>query len=464
MNWLKCLNIIVLLSSISCIHAQDNTEYVIAGFAVEGNKTTKEWLILRECGYLKGETIPPNEMEKTLSNLKDNITNLQLFSTVSVTPVPLPGGKVLILIDVAERWYLYPLPVVQLAEPNFNVWWRNKKDSRTNYGMKFRQYNFRGRNERLAASFKLGYSREFKLEWSTPYLIRDKNWGIGVAARYKEGEEITTGTFDNVREFYRGTDARTRIEERYSLAATNRPNIFLQHSFHLFYENVQVTDSVRILHPDHLTYGNARMRHLGLSYNMSLTRLDRKGYPRRGHALSFSVTKTGLGVVSDGADILVMRGNARKFFTLSKRWNTGHSVSVRSTHYNYLPYYSQRGLGYGGNSVRSYEFYIQDGQHYVLARNNLAFNLLPEKILPNLGLLENTFPEVGMAIFVNLIADVGYVKDRLYAKNNPLNNELLLGTGLGLDLVTNYDIVFRAEYTVNKLGEHGFFLHYRRSI
>ena len=42
----------------------------------------------------------------------------------------------------------------------------------------------------------------------------------------------------------------------------------------------------------------------------------------------------------------------------------------------------------------------------------------------------------------------------------PHSNEFLYGYGLGIDFVTYYDIVFRVEFSANKFGETGLFLHF----
>jgi hypothetical protein len=46
----------------------------------------------------------------------------------------------------------------------------------------------------------------------------------------------------------------------------------------------------------------------------------------------------------------------------------------------------------------------------------------------------------------------------VYEQGNPLANRLLMGAGAGLHMVTFYDFVFRAEYTVNREGNRGFYL------
>jgi len=53
---------------------------------------------------------------------------------------------------------------------------------------------------------------------------------------------------------------------------------------------------------------------------------------------------------------------------------------------------------------------------------------------------------------------VGYSYSPTY-KGNLFNNQLMHTWGVGLDVVSIYDFVFRFEYSVNQLGENGLYLH-----
>jgi hypothetical protein len=79
-------------------------------------------------------------------------------------------------------------------------------------------------------------------------------------------------------------------------------------------------------------------------------------------------------------------------------------------------------------------------------------------------LKNNFFSTFHFAFYLNAFFDVGYVEDDIYNMQNPLANSILNGYGIGLDLVTIYDYVFRMELTRNDLGETGFFLHFRQPI
>ena len=151
------LLIITLTLNLGLI-AQDSLSYVIDEFLIEGNRRTKDWIVIKECGFRLGDTV---SLKQLTDELKTNVLNQQLFTQVDVSPVTLTDKKVLVLITVSERWFIYPAPILELVEPNFNVWWRNRKDSRTNYGFRVDDHNFRSRNERFSVIFKFGYTRQF---------------------------------------------------------------------------------------------------------------------------------------------------------------------------------------------------------------------------------------------------------------------------------------------------------------
>jgi len=437
---------------------------VIRDYVVDGNKRTKNWLIISQTGYQVGDTLATDKLEEIADEIEVNVGNLQLFARVTVTPVPLPHGGLTMLIEVRERWYIYPAPVIKLAEPNLNVWWENRRNSRTNYGFKLRHYNFRGRKEKLSLIFKFGYTRDIDIKYESPFLIRDSKWGASLTARFKEAEEITVGTVDNERIFYQGNQKDTQTERGLSLGTSYRPNLYNQHDFAIGYADVRMADSLFIQYPEQLIADRSHMQGLELYYRFSDSRVDRRGYPLDGQQSYISAKKYGIGVFANSPDVLEIKAQYKRYIPLGNHWYSQHALSAKSSIYSGLPYYLQEGLGYQESSVRSYEYYIMDGQHYMLLRNNLKYGLLKDTQVPMFQPIRRYFPDVSFAMYLNLIADFGYVWDDLYARENALNNSLLMGTGLGLDIVTNYDVMLRAEFTVNRLGEPGFYMHFRKSI
>ena len=64
------------------------------------------------------------------------------------------------------------------------------------------------------------------------------------------------------------------------------------------------------------------------------------------------------------------------------------------------------------------------------------------------------------AFYLKSYFDIGYASNtQNYEGNQFLADKLLFGGGLGLDIVTMYDIVVRLEYSWNSIGDNGFFFH-----
>jgi hypothetical protein len=74
------------------------------------------------------------------------------------------------------------------------------------------------------------------------------------------------------------------------------------------------------------------------------------------------------------------------------------------------------------------------------------------------------FATIPYAFYINLYGDAAYAQDTQFSRYNPLTNSWLLGYGAGIDFVTYYDLVFRLEYSINRFGESGYFLHFTAPI
>ncbi len=114
--------------------------------------------------------------------------------------------------------------------------------------------------------------------------------------------------------------------------------------------------------------------------------------------------------------------------------------------------------------LRGYEYYVIDGQRFILLKTNLKFRLLAERVVHASFIPLNKFNVIPFAFYMNLYGDAGYVRDRQFSELNPLVNNWQYSGGAGIDFVTYYDLVFRLEFSVNKLGESGFFLHFTAPI
>jgi len=77
------------------------------------------------------------------------------------------------------------------------------------------------------------------------------------------------------------------------------------------------------------------------------------------------------------------------------------------------------------------------------------------------------FNKIPVSVYLNAYTDLAYTVDNsdvstLY--NNTFVNTFLFSYGVGIDFVTYYDKVIRVDFSVNKYGEYGVFLHLKAPI
>jgi hypothetical protein len=89
------------------------------------------------------------------------VENTRLFNEVTVSLIGFRGFVADIQITVKERWYIFPLPYIRPVDRNFTAWAETGYSlSRFDYGLKYSQYNFTGRNDNLRVWLITGFSRQ----------------------------------------------------------------------------------------------------------------------------------------------------------------------------------------------------------------------------------------------------------------------------------------------------------------
>jgi len=195
------------------------------------------------------------------------------------------------------------------------------------------------------------------------------------------------------------------------------------------------------------------------TYNFESDYRDIKVYPLRGYYYNFMIQQ--LGFFQKDLNITYLKASYRKFWKLSDPFYLEAGVDGRlSSTYTKQPFFLQSALGYGNDYVRGYELYVINGQSFGLLKAELKWQIFPPKVFYVPFIPSDKFNSVPIALYLTAFGDLGYVQDNLYGYGNPLTNSLLPGAGIGLDYVSFYNIVWRFEYSINKLGERGFYLHF----
>jgi hypothetical protein len=144
---------------------------------------------------------------------------------------------------------------------------------------------------------------------------------------------------------------------------------------------------------------------------------------------------------------------------ISNRLFIGSSFKAKVSSDDYQPYFAQKGLGFY-DYVRTYEYYVVDGQHYWLSKTAIKYELIGKTNFDIPYLKMSQFKKAHYSLYLSVFSDLGYVIDKQNNENNDLTNQLLFGRGISLDYVTYYDKMLRIEFGINRLGEKGIFLHF----
>jgi hypothetical protein len=118
-------------------------------------------------------------------------------------------------------------------------------------------------------------------------------------------------------------------------------------------------------------------------------------------------------------------------------------------------------MGYLQDYVRGYEYYVIDGQHFGILRNEVKYCLFKKRFDTGMG---DRIDDLPLNVYIKAYYDCGFVKDDFWYKNNPLNNTYLQGYGVGIDVSTFYDMVARYELTRNALGETKIYIALKANI
>lgn len=454
--------LLILLFVSAALHAVPQGQHGdvrVLGVAISGNTTTKARIILREMVVYEGDSLSHAQLYERLERSRQNLMNTGLFNTVSVLPLYLDQRNVMVEVTVNERWYIWPALIFDLADPNFNTWWLTRDLDRVNYGLYLYKYNFRGRNETAYIKAQFGYTRQFALRYKVPNLTRDQRWGISVGGSYEEQAEITTGTVGNVRTLINNRTGSNRDQWKADVEMTLRRSHDIRHSWRLNYTQAEARDTIIHSAIDYFDGPATATRYLTLGYTFVWDHRDARAFPRRGHYQEVRVDRLGLGVLDLAAPgITTVYATSKRWLHLHEKWTLG--ISLRGKHsFGTPPYFVQEGLGYG-HTVRGYEYYVIDGEHFAMGRLNVIFQLIKPRTYRVEHIPLEAFRTFYIALYLNLYSDAGRVWDSRYQAMNPLANRWINGNGVGLDLVTSYDQVLRGEYSLNAEGEHGFFLHF----
>ncbi len=436
-------------------------DFVVGKIIFQGNNQTKPQVILRELLFDEGDSIKVSAWAEIRQQSAKNLFNTSLFNFVEIKVQDIHNGQGDILIKLTERWYIWPIPVLEIDERNFNTWLETKDISRVSAGIFLTHNNFRGRREELKILVMGGYNQKFGVSYSAPYVNRKKTIGLGFQSIYTLRHEVNFITEFDKQQYLKLNDKPIQTDLLSSAHISYRPNYYFTAFLQLRYRHFEFADSLINMNPNYSPGGRELLQYFGAYTKLKYDRRDYQSYPLDGYYVDLEAHKYGMGFFDNGLDIFKLQTTIRVYWNLSPRWYYAAGfVANYSFGMDKQPYLFNRALGYGRDYVRTYQYYVVDGDDFGLFKTNLKFALVPPKKVKLNFIRSEKFNTIPYAFYLNLYFDAGYVDAPYSSTTNKLPNQYIYGSGLGLDFVTYYDAVARFEFGVNHMGEIGWFISF----
>ena len=467
-----CSVIVLLLLSAECGWAQlgvpplpDDSLVTVDKILVLGNRVTKLRIILRELSVQGDTTLTFGDLRAAIVRDQQKLFNTRLFLSATIEVLPVEGSYVDLIVRVSERWYTVPAPFFQLADRNFNVWFtsQHRDWSRVVYGLRFIRYNFRGLNQRLYLLTQFGFSQQFAARYLIPYVDRAQKNGVEFAVSYLNTPNVNYLTRDHRLLFTDDLEVGKRSVVGL-IGWRHRPTFYNTHSVDLKFTYRQVADTIAQLNPAYFLEGRSQQRYFSVAYRFVRDLRDYQGFPLSGSYSEAEVEKLGIGLLNE-VNLLRLSATYARYFDLGRGFFAASSVRGYLSTPRRQPYANFIGLGYNTIWLRGYELDAIEGQHYLIQQNTLRKRLFSHKFDISAVMPFPQFSTVPLAVYLNTYYDHGYLRNSIrYEQSNRLSNRYLMGFGLGLDVVTFYDFVFRVEHSWRTDGNRGFYFHVRSAF
>jgi outer membrane protein assembly factor BamA len=437
----------------------DSTQITISNIFIGGNKKTKEKIIIRELLFKKGDTIYQEYLETLIEKSKENLLNTSLFNYITINTLEEDENKIGIYILVEERWYLWPYLIFEQADRNLSAFLYNQDWSRINYGMLLIKNNFRGRGETVKLKFRLGYKEQFQIGYEVPYIGKSRQHGLSTEFNWFRQHEVAYNTQNDKLIYYKDYNNYVSKMHNSRLTYQYRNKHYLRHNLSVSYSFNDVHDTIIELNKNYLGTQSSQTQYIGLHYNLSIDKRNYKHYPLKGYNVEITFSQNGLNLLpNEMKGIWEIESQGYKYWEIIDRWYTGVGTFGKISSNTKQPFFIEEALGYK-NFLRSFEYNVIDGQNLITGRTFIKYAIIPLQVRHFEGWNWTKFNKIHYSLFLNTFIDAGYVYDIMPALTNELPNTFLASAGIGIDLVAYYDQIIRLEYSMNRFGGSGLFIH-----
>ena len=401
----------------------------VKAITIEGNEKTKDYVILREMSTKVGDSLS----SQLLTQDQNRIYSLRLFNRVVVSSETM-GDSATVFVDVNERWYWFPYPILGFRYRDFKKFY---------YGAGFTHQNFRGRNEKLYISFALGYDRWVYFRYQNPKLTDDDDIFLGVDASLGRMPNLNVQSSAYTQYFY---DGSVSIGKRFGLYQTVLTTIG--------FEIQQVSDPSfgRTLSGS----GKDQYAYVGLNYTYDTRNI--KEYATQGTYVGLGYNKSGFG--ESQVNLATYAYDLRQFIAITQDWSLGIRTFGSLTGGGLIPIYRHVYYGYS-ERLRGYFNDVVEAEDIMGGNLELRVAILEPRYIRSSFIPVPEFSVLRYGLYAGVFADGGKV---WYRTQSFPGNDWRSGYGAGLHFLLPYSLVVRTEYALNNLGRGQVFIDLEASF
>ncbi|RCK75819.1 MAG: hypothetical protein IGBAC_1094 [Ignavibacteriae bacterium] len=408
------------------INQNQATIGVVDSIIIIGNNKTKAFVLLQEIKITTGDTLTQALIEDT----KNRLYNLQLFNSVDIFTYPKENKHYDVIIQVSERWFIYPIPIFGIKDHNWKKLY---------FGLGLLNTNFRGMNEKTFLFGTLGYEPSLQLFYRTPNLKIIKGGFLEFTLSLLKAENRSINVPYLTKNF-------NIVNYNTHLTLGKRLNLHQDIWINIGYQLLKVDKefSRATLNPS----GIDNLPIFGIGYKYD-TR-DLNDFTMRGTFFSYQLNKYGL--FQENINYAKNYFDFRRYIPLLKKITFAFRNYLVLSHGKKIPSYSLSHLGYS-EKIRGHFTEIFEGENVLTASSEFRIFVIEPKYFNIEFIPLPEFSTWKFGIAAVLFGDAGKV---WYNKEQFKWTNLKKGYGIGVNFILPYHLVFRIEYAFNEYNKKEF--------
>jgi hypothetical protein len=450
--------LLVLLSFIitPLLLAQDSV--FIKSVSFVGNDRTKNNIIWREIKAPPTNLLSFAQFKKYNTQNEKQIESIGVFNDVFSVIDTIADDTIKITYHIKKAGRFFATPIVEVADRNLNVWYRDfgADFGRLNLGLMGTIMDINGLNRTLWVSAKTGFVNQLAFSYTHRNFQPSLKHAFKINAKLENSQEFHHAISSNNKQLFYRNDT-TNIYKHFSIQATYiyRPKFFNIYSASLAWFSHSIMPSLLAQNTMLLGLNNTKLQYLDAALNWQYRNVDNVYYPLFGQNISIK-NDYKINTKSMQLEQAFIYANAYYYWSLPKKVFIDANIKSRLLLKQSNAFLLQRAFGFDGNYVRGYEYYVTNGDNYLILKNEWKKEVFNKYFLKKYSKYTKPIP---IAIYPKIYADAGYITNNRVWNESTIANRWSYSIGAGADIRFGNFSVARLEYTLNDLGDYGLYLH-----